>query len=76
MKTELKVISVRYFESVKGMVGYVCQTNINGLNICNNGDGGATFLRGAWRDMKPFHHLKEFQLEELIDNYEGLTKIK
>tara|TARA_Y100001973_G_C5166444_1_gene316465 strand:+ start:539 stop:769 length:231 start_codon:yes stop_codon:yes gene_type:complete len=73
MTKKLNVTNVRYFKTVKGMVGYECQTNVNGLSICNDGNGGATFLQGDWEDIKPFYHLDEFQLEMLINNYERLT---
>ena len=67
----LKVTSVRYFETNKG-IGYQCKTNIDGVEICNDGMGGATYLDGAFKYTKNFEHLSEWQLEELIDEYEGL----
>ena len=68
----LKVKSIRYFETNKGLVGYQCKTDINGVEICNDGMGGATYLDGAFKYTKNFEHLSEWQLEELIDEYEGL----
>jgi len=68
----LKVTSIRYFETNKGLVGYQCKTNIDGVEICNDGMGGATYLDGAFKYTKNFEHLSEWQLEELIDEYEGL----
>lgn len=68
----LKVKSIRYFETNKGLVGYQCKTDINGVEICNDGMGGATYLDGAFKYTKDFEHLSEWQLEELIDEYEGL----
>jgi len=68
----LKVKSIRYFETNKGLVGYQCKTNIDGVEICNDGMGGATYLDGAFKYTKNFEHLSEWQLEELIDEYEGL----
>ena len=68
----LKVTSVRYFETNKGLVGYQCKTNIDDVEICNDGVGGATYLDGAFKYTKNFEHLSEWQLEELIDEYEGL----
>jgi len=68
----MKVTSVRYFETNKGLVGYQCKTNIDGVEICNDGVGGATYLDGAFKYTKNFEHLSEGQLEELIDKYEGL----
>ena len=66
----LKVTSVTYFETNKG-IGYQCKTNIDGIEICNDGVGGATYLDGAFKYTKNFEHLSEWQLEELIDEYEG-----
>ena len=68
----LKVKSIRHFETNKGLVGYQCKTNIDGVEICNDGMGGATYLDGAFKYTKNFEHLSEWQLEELIDEYEGL----
>ena len=67
----LKVTSVRYFETNKG-IGYQCKTNIDGVEICNDGVGGATYLDGAFKYTKNFEHLSEGQLEDLIDKYERL----
>ena len=66
----LKVTSVRYFETNKG-IGYQCKTNIDGVEICNDGVGGATYLDGAFKYTKNFEHLSEGQLEDLIDKYEN-----
>jgi len=68
----LKVTSIRYFETNKGLVGYQCKTDVDGVEICNDGMGGATYLDGAFKYTKNFEHLSEWQLEELIDEYEGL----
>jgi len=68
----LKVKSIRYFETNKGLVGYQCKTDVDGVEICNDGMGGATYLDGAFKYTKDFEHLSEWQLEELIDEYEGL----
>jgi len=68
----LKVKSIRYFETNKGLVGYQCKTDVDGVEICNDGMGGATYLDGAFKYTKNFEHLSEWQLEELIDEYEGL----
>jgi hypothetical protein len=66
----LKITSLRYFETNKG-IGYQCKTNIDGVEICNDGVGGATYLDGAFKSTKNFEHLSEGQLEELIDKYEN-----
>ena len=43
----LTVTKIRYFETRRG-VGYECQTNVKGITIWNDGNGGITFLDGAW----------------------------
>ena len=68
----MKVTSIRYFETNKGLAEYQCKTDVNGVEICNDGVGGATYLGGAFKSTKNFEHLSEWQLEELIDEYEGL----
>lgn len=65
----MKVTSIRYFETNKG-IGYQCKTNIRGIQICNDGVGGATYLDGAFKYTKNFDHLSEWDLEDLIDEYE------
>ena len=71
----MKVTSVRYFETNKG-VGYQCKTDIQGIQICNDGNGGATYLDGAYKYTKNFDHLSESYLENLIDKYEKLWKTR
>ena len=39
----LKVTSVKYFETRRG-VGYTCKTNVKGVEIYNDGQGGDTYL--------------------------------
>ena len=51
-------------------IGYQCKTNIEGIQICNDGVGGATYLDGAFKYTKNFDHLSEWDLEDLIDEYE------
>lgn len=73
----LKVISVRYFETNKG-IGYECKTNIDGVEILNDGNGGGTYVSSPrvekqirqsvnsdWFDMETY-------LEEKIDEYENV----
>jgi len=67
----MKVTSIRYFETNKGLVGYQCKTNIDGVEICNDGTGGATYLDGAFKSTKNFEHLSEWDLEDLIDKHEN-----
>ena len=66
----MKVTSVRYFETNRGL-GYQCKTDIQGIQICNDGTGGATYLDGAFKYTKNFDHLSEWDLEDLIDQYEN-----
>jgi len=65
----LKVTDIRYFETRRG-VGYECQTNVKGITIWNDGNGGATFLDGAWADKKQFQELRDMDLENLINIFE------
>ena len=65
----MKVTSIRYFKTNKG-VGYQCKTNIKDVEICNDGAGGATYIDGAFKDAKNFRELSEWDLEDLIDNFE------
>lgn len=69
----MKVIKVRYFQTNKG-VGYQCKTNIDGVEICNDGTGGATYLDGRYIDTKPYEHYTEWDLEDLIDEHEAKDK--
>lgn len=39
----LKVTSVRYFETNRG-VGYECKTNMDDVEILNDGNGGGTYV--------------------------------
>lgn len=64
----MKVTSVRYFKTNRG-VGYQCQTNIKGIEIWNDGMGGATYIDGNLN--KLIKKYTEWELEDLIDNYEN-----
>ncbi len=65
---KLKVTSIRYFETRRGL-GYECRTNTKGISIWNDGQGGGTYLDNNNMN-DDYHHLTEFQLEEVIDEYE------
>ena len=74
---ELKVISVRYFETRRG-VGYECKTNVRGISIWNDGNGGATFIDGN-EHTEYYNKVREYndkynedQLETLINEFEGI----
>jgi len=41
----MKVTSVRYFETRRGL-GYQCKTNIKDIEIWNDGNGGGTYIDG------------------------------
>ena len=69
----LKVTSIKYFSTRRGL-SYECKTNLKGISIWNDGQGGGTYLNN---DNNPnpyksndFNHLTESKLEELIDEYE------
>jgi len=66
----LEVTGVRYFQTRRGL-GYQCKTNNPKTEIWNDGDGGGTFLYPC---PKEYSHLKEMDLEELIDKYENIKK--
>jgi hypothetical protein len=67
----MKITSIEYFNTRRG-VGYTCKTNVEGLTVNNDGDGGPTFLRGRYRGNEDYFKLTEIQLENLIDSYEGI----
>ena len=68
---ELKVISVKYNKTRRG-ISYTAKTNIKGVEIVNDGMGGATFLDGEWSKVKPYYNIDEFELDSLIDNFENI----
>ena len=72
MKEKLKVISVRYFNTRRGL-GYEATTNKTNVIIWNDGNGGGTYLNNDNMN-DDYHHLTEDQLESLIDVYEGLNQ--
>lgn len=69
MKEKLKVTSIRYFNTRRG-IGYQCQTNKLEVEIWNDGDGGATFVPINPHSLD-YATLSESTLESLIDEYEG-----
>lgn len=71
MGHNLKVTSVRYFETRRGL-GYECQTNKDGVTIWNDGMGGISFIQGTWSKIKKYQHLRDLHLEEMIDEFEQL----
>jgi len=69
---DLKVSSVRYFETRNGL-GYECKTNHPDVMIWNDGNGGGTYVAPsmAARDMGAYD-LTETQLQNLINVFEGI----
>lgn len=83
--SRLKVTGVRYFETRRG-IGYQCKTNVPGVHIWNDGDGGGTYVDVATSDYtyRDFHNeylpnighgtwRYESALEELINEFEGVS---
>ena len=66
---ELQVISVKYNKTRRG-ISYIAKTNINGVEIINDGMGGETFLDGEWSKVKPYYNIDECELESLINDFE------
>jgi hypothetical protein len=77
--TELKVVDVRYYKTRRG-VGYQCRTNIQGVEICNDGNGGPTFVDGyklaTSAGVRRERLDDEWHLESLIDEYEQEKELK
>jgi len=71
MENSLKVTNVRYFETNKGL-GYECKTSVKDLYICNDGNGGGTYISSATKLAKPYQTLSEWDLEGLINKYENV----
>jgi CRISPR/Cas system Type II protein with McrA/HNH and RuvC-like nuclease domain len=80
MAQNLKVTSVRYFETRRGL-GYECRTNVKGLSIWNDGNGGGTYFSGneyskSGREIGSYSKkYNEQELESLIDKYESMIEI-
>lgn len=87
-KSNLKVTGVRYFETRRG-IGYQCKTNVPGVHIWNDGDGGGTYVDVATSDYtnRDFHNEYltnigrgtwgyESFLEGLINEFEGVSNEK
>lgn len=73
----MKVTSVRYWNTRQGL-GYEAKTDIKGVSIWNDGDGGATYVhingQGDDTTHAVVHNLRdrynEHDLENLIDEFE------
>ena len=74
---DLKVTSIRYFETRRGL-GYECRTNVRGVSIWNDGNGGQTFVDGNehthyYNDIHLYNNkYNDSDLEKLIDEFEGV----
>lgn len=73
---KIKVTNIRYFDTRRG-VGYECETNVKGLSIWNDGDGGSTYFESdrinlKGRDIGLLERIfDEDDLEKMIDQYES-----
>ena len=75
---KLKVTSYREFNTRRG-VGYESKTNIKGLSVWNDGDGGCTYFSGN-EHTKDYRLISRYsekdnekQIEVLIDEFLGIT---
>jgi hypothetical protein len=73
MENNLKVLGVRYFETRRGM-GYECKTNKLNVFIWNDGNGGGTYIAPYYPYTKDYDEMTEDEMENLIDQYEGVIK--
>ena len=77
---DLKVTSIRYFETRRGL-GYECRTNVKGLSIWNDGNGGQTFVDGNeytknYKQVSEYNNMyNDSELEELINEFEGVKTL-
>ena len=76
---ELKVVDIRYYKTRRG-VGYQCKTNIDGVEICNDGNGGPTFVDGyklaTSAGVRRERLDDEWHLESVIDEHEKEKELK
>ena len=68
---KLKVISVRYYETRRG-TGYQCKTNKKNVEIWNDGNGGGTYIAPHHPYTKPYNHMTEKEMKNLINKYEEM----
>tara|TARA_R100001460_G_scaffold102161_1_gene146449 strand:- start:665 stop:883 length:219 start_codon:yes stop_codon:yes gene_type:complete len=68
----INIKNIRYFKTRRGL-GYEVKTDKG--TIWNDGNGGATYFEVDYPKYhtKDFSHLSEWDLELLIDKYEGIT---
>jgi hypothetical protein len=67
----LQVNSIRYFKTNRGL-GYQAKTNIKGIEILNDGQGGGTYLEGKYSKLLALNleEKTERELERMLDVYE------
>lgn len=66
----MKITSVTYSKTKEG-VAYTCDTNIKGIKVVNDGVGGATYIDGAFQNIKLNKNYTEDELEDLINEFEA-----
>lgn len=73
----LEVSSIRYFETNRG-IGYQAKTNVKGVLILNDGQGGETYLatQTPKRENKELYELSEWDLELLLIAWENKVNSK
>ena len=69
----LNIINIRYFKTRRGL-GYEVKTDKG--TIWNDGNGGSTYFEADYPryQAKDFSHLTEWDLEAIIDKYEGVVR--
>tara|TARA_R110000824_G_scaffold374475_1_gene565016 strand:- start:147 stop:374 length:228 start_codon:yes stop_codon:yes gene_type:complete len=74
---DLEVSSIRYFETNRG-IGYQAKTNLKGVEILNDGQGGETYLETQTpkRENKELYNLSEWDLELLLIAWENKVNSK
>ena len=68
MKNILKVKSIRYFKTNRGL-GYEAKTQYG--SIWNDGNGGETYFEPLNSKLS-YRNMNEWDLEEVIDKYENV----
>ena len=74
---DLTVKNVRYFETNRG-IGYQATTNLKGVKILNDGNGGETYLetKTPKRENKELYEISEWDLELLLIAWENKVNSK
>ena len=69
----MNIKNIRYFKTRRGL-GYEVRTDKG--TIWNDGNGGSTYFEADYPryQAKDFSHLTEWDLEAIIDKYEGVEK--